>query len=183
MLTRSMLFASFSVAASLALMGCDPPMPGVAGTVTLDSGVDASQFKNIELRAVVAEGDFDPKKPVFPSQVADAYQNGEGATSSWVGEMESSEKGAVLLQLGQPLEGMKFPFDYSLGGEGIGYTEEEHWRLFVWLSDNADSHLDKGPASGEPYGFVDFDAKGCGLGGGYCGVQEGIDLTVDKTAP
>lgn len=88
----------------------------------------------------------------------------------------------ILLQRGEPLSGVTFPYAYTLGGDGIGYTEEGKWRLFFWLSNNPDSHLDKAPSSGDPYGFVDYDALDCGMSG-FCGVKEGVNIAINQTAP
>lgn len=182
MLSRTSLFASIALT-SVSLFGCDPGMPGAAGTIELGSGVDASQFANIELRAIPVEGAFDPENPAFPTQVSDnLYQTGEGPSAAWVGDLQSQEDGVIFLQKGQALSDITFPFEYQLGGDGIGYTELEHWRLFAWLSTNADSHLVAAPAAGEPYGVVDWDAKSCGMSG-YCSLQTGVNVTIDKIAP
>jgi hypothetical protein len=181
MKTRPIWALAAALVSSLALFGCDSNEPGAEGKIALGSGVEAASYKNLEMRAVVAAGKFDPSKPEFPTQVGQVYE--DGSPGVWTGDLDTQDQGSVLLQRGEPLSGMTFPHDYTLGGDRIGYTNEKHWRMFVWLSKNADSHLDKAPASGDPYGVVDFDAKGCGLSGGYCGIQPGVDVTIDKTAP
>lgn len=92
MSSRTLLFASLAFA-SLSLFGCDPGMPGVAGQADLGAGVDAAQFQNLEMRAIPAEGVFNPLSPVFPTAISDnLYQDGEGGASVWTGDIESQER-------------------------------------------------------------------------------------------
>lgn len=181
MFSRIAFYTSLTLA-SFALLGCDPGMPGASGNVTLGDGVDPANFQNIEMRALAAEGEFFPIAPVFPDQISDnTYQTGEGEATVWIGEGSTQDTGIIFLQRGESLQSKTFPFAYQIGGDGIGYSTEQHWRLFVWLSTNPDSHLDKAPQSGEPYGVVDFDLPECGSD--YCQVQTGVDLVIDQTAP
>jgi hypothetical protein len=188
MLTRPLLLASFVIASSLALFGCDPGAPGVVGHAVLAQRIDTAKFENLEMRAMAIGDapDFDVTAPVFPDRVIDTNPEMTSKGTSWVGSLEGggTNEGTSFYQGDLPVKGATFPVEYVLGGQGIGYTSEEHWRLFMWLSEDAEnSHLEKRPASGAPYGVVDFDAAGCGMMGGYCSYTEGVNVLLDQTAP
>ncbi|MEO7327400.1 MAG: hypothetical protein ABI193_02400 [Minicystis sp.] len=188
MLTRPLLAASFVMASSLALFGCDPGAPGVQGQAVLALPIDTAKFQNLEMRAVAMPDaeDFDVTAPVFPDRVIETNpSSNDNGSLSWSGTIEDgSNEGTSFYQGDMAVKGATFPAEYVLGGEGIGYTSEEHWRLFVWLSEDAESsHLEKRPAGGAPYGVIDFDAAGCGMIGGYCGSTAGVNVLIDQIAP
>ncbi|AUX47613.1 uncharacterized protein SOCE26_091350 [Sorangium cellulosum] len=142
------------------MAGCDPEGPGVSGTLHLGEGVTATDFTALHLRAAPDPGvPFDPSAPSFPSA------GGDG--DSWFFGDED-------------LSGVTFPHDFS-GGEGVGTTPHERWRLFAWLSTSLDGSA---PASGEPYGTTTFTIDSCSAQfGDYCTVTEGVTLTIDTIAP
>ncbi|MFO0758619.1 MAG: hypothetical protein U0359_19150 [Byssovorax sp.] len=184
MLSRPLLLAASLITSSLALLGCDPGAPGAHGEAVLGLPVNAAKFQSLEMRAMIAEGDFDVNAPVFPDLVVgeDAQMIDESGGRS--GSIEDgNDRGTTFYQGSMPVESASFPLEYSVGGQGIGYTSEGRWRLFMWLSEDAGSHLEKRPPSGVPYGVTDFDAEGCGLMGGYCGFTPGVNVFLDQIAP
>ncbi len=151
----------------------DPEGPGASGSISLGKGVDASAFKTLKIIAVVDTGvPFDPAHPVFTAPAPDP-------SSAWPATSED-------------LNAVTFPHAY-LSGDELGTTEVERWRFFAWLSaqdesidtpeDGSAPVAEPFPRSGEPYGTVTFKVDGCGQYGGFCGATEGVNLTLDQTAP
>ena len=151
----------------------DPGGSGAAGEISLGKGVDPSAFKTLKIVAVVDTGlPFDPAHPVFTGPAPEA-------TFSWPASNED-------------LKTVTFPHTY-LSGEAVGTTDVERWRLFAWLSaqDEAVNVPEAGftsgaepfPLSGEPYGTAALAVDGCGSFGGFCGVTQGVNITLDQKAP
>jgi len=140
----------------------DPTGPGAVGRISLGAGVATDGFSTLHLRAVPDDSQkgFTPTMHGFP----DALSSGAG--SDWSPQTED-------------LAGMTFPHAYETG-VALGTTKTQHWRLFVWLSKSPD---ETAPSSGEPYGTTTFEIDSCGSFGDYCDRTEGVDVTIDKTAP
>ncbi|MEO7332047.1 MAG: hypothetical protein ABI193_25955 [Minicystis sp.] len=146
------------MALGLAAFGCNPAGPGVAGKISLDAGVDAKAFKTLEVRAAPDFGtSFDPAHPNF---VPD---------TDWTG-------------VGGDLSTLTFPLDYELA-KIVGKTEQSHWRVIGWLSQEASGTAGSFPKTGEIFGTQAFDLAKCGLTGGFCGTTAGVDLTLEHEAP
>jgi hypothetical protein len=155
-----------ALAATFAV-GCvpfgDPGGPGASGQISLAKDVKTDGLATLRLRAAPDSTDtFDPKAPVFPGA------GGEG--SAWSG-----------VDAGYDLATITFPFDYETS-DALGTTPNGHWRLYACLSAASADPVTE-PSSGEPFGTVTFDLDGCGSYGDYCGVKEGVDLTIDHIAP
>ncbi|WP_155798985.1 hypothetical protein [Sorangium cellulosum] len=149
------------------LAGCpmgDPEGPGARGVVSLGEGVSTSERKTLRVRAVPAsDTPFDPDNPQFPGPDLDGDDR-------WLTHEVS-------------LDGLSFPQPYEIGAV-LGTTDHERWRVFAWLSAEEIDEQSDAPRSGEPYGTTTVDIDSCGLSyGGYCTVTEGVDVTIDQTAP
>jgi hypothetical protein len=164
-------------AVSSGIVGCipfgDPVGVGVSGDITLSKGVDASAFKTLKVIAIVDTGTpFDPSHPVFTGPAP------EGSVT-WNGRNEA-------------LKAVTFPFAYE-SDASVSPTETERWRIFAWLSAQdepikaPESGFPNGaepfPMPGEPYGTAVFAIGSCDRFGGFCGITEGVNLTLDQTAP
>lgn len=183
---RSLRFSKASLALPLVLFGCQSAMPGAAGHVELGDGVDATKFRTLEIRAMVANDGSSLAEAKMPTAVAeDIYLYGTKAAPIWLGETQRDEEGVVFLQLDASLTTVRFPHYFKANGRGgTGFTTEQRWRLFAWLSNEDDSQLEVAPPSGSPYGVADYEALDCGMNGdGFCGVSQGVDVTLDRTAP
>lgn len=131
-----------------AALACDPAGPGAAGNLSLDSSVDASSFTTLEVRAYPdSSGKFDPEK---------IQANGG-------------------LALDVALKDITFPYHYGVD-QGVGTTDEQHWRMTAWLAAAAGSER---PATSDPQCSVAFDIAECGAQfGGYCGTTNDVHCTL-----
>ena len=108
------------------------------------------------------------------------------SASSWDVSTPPSGTGDPIedLWLIEPLEGLTFPYQYSLGS-GIGTTTRPGWRLVAWLTPtSADDAFGTWIRSGEPYGTRLFEIRECGdFDLEYCQVTENVHLLIDSFAP
>lgn len=127
-------------------LACDPAGPGAAGNLSLDPSVDASSFTTLEVRAYA-----DSSGKFDPEKV--------GAGES--------------LELA--LKDITFPYHYDVS-QGVGTTEEQHWRMTAWLAVAAGSQR---PAASDPQCSVAFDIAECsGQFDGYCGTTNDVHCTL-----
>lgn len=172
---------------SAALFGCAKnEMPGVAGKVSLGKDVDPNLYRTLEIRAMAVNDELDPNDVRFPTETAeDIYTKGTAGARVYSGETRRDPpEGAVFVQIDAVLGTFSWPHPYWANGEGgEGYSQYEHWRVFAWLSNFDDSQHEVAPPSGSPYGVVDFDLDPCPSGGSFCGVTQGVDVTMDRVAP
>jgi hypothetical protein len=161
MMNSKVVFALVMAVVGTGVVGCDPEGAGASGVITLGEGVDASAFRTINVTAIVDTGKpFDPKQPVFTASEQ---------TDGW-------------LPFRQDLSVTKFPLEYQVS-QGVGTTPNEHWRVFAWLTAQ-DIGGSNAPASAEPYGTATVTIGECGGAfGDYCGVTDGVNITINQTAP
>ena len=149
----------FAALTCVVAIGCDPGGPGAEGTISLDSGVDATGYATLELRA-------------FPEPEA-GFDVASGVPAD--GE---------LYVMSHDIAEVEFPYGYLIGG-GVGTTEFKHWRVLAWLAEAESTDVPaEGPASGEWYGTTQFVVDECGGAfGDYCSITNGVDFTIDTQAP
>ncbi len=136
----------------LLVAGCDPQGPGAAGQIKLSPDINIGSGKTLEVRAFPDDGQtFDPETTDWSNRHWAQHQ-------SW------------------PLGEIKFPFDYLVGGK-MGYTDDQRWRLLVWI---AGSESGDRPSKGAWYSSRLFSLNKCGLMfSGYCGISFPVDITID----
>jgi hypothetical protein len=79
----------------------------------------------------------------------------------------------------EQLSSITFPHSYELA-TGVGTTPQQRWRILAWLSTDPEiAPL----ASGDPFGTAVLTIEPCDQYGDYCGVTEGVNVTVEAVAP
>jgi hypothetical protein len=138
---------------AVAMAGCDPAGPGASGQVAAGAMLDTAPFK----RLVIA---------VFPDPANKLDLDALPAT-----RLTSVDSFPTQL-----------PHRYYLS-EAVGTTDTKDWRVVAWLAKRSDGEL-TGVEPGDAFCTARFAIEGCGLFfGGYCGVTENINCTIDQVAP
>jgi hypothetical protein len=140
----------------LVAAGCDPVRPQAQGTISLDAGVDPTNFARLCLRTFADPmGAFVPALPI---------------------SVEDAEDGRD-----EPLAGVKFPRAYWLGGS-IGTAAARDRRLVAWLSRSANGPVDR-VAPGEVFCTTTFQAPYRYGDNAYGGPVGHVDCTLSSIAP
>lgn len=154
---RGLAVVAASMALGMVALGCDPIGPGASGVVRLGEGVTAEGFETLEVR-------------IFPATKKD-----------WTIADGVPAEGELHIQRYR-LAGLSFPTVYEVSS-GVGVSDEQTWRLLVWLSKEPIAGAPSKPATGDPWGNRTFELLPCQGFGGYCNVTSGVDVTLDQAVP
>jgi hypothetical protein len=125
------------------------------GTVSLASGVRASDFATLQIRVYA-----DPGGPFDPSKIPSDAVSDEMPTST------------------------RFPYAYDLPNAGPP-SDGSTWRMVTWLSRSGTTNATGQvvPAKGDVLCTAVGTLPSCGTYGGYCGKASGVDCTLASALP
>lgn len=156
--------AAACVVLSLLCVSCpesttNPVAPGAEGIVGIADGIDVTGGASLELR-------------FYPSNCA----NLDTLYPEVCDVIPGFEKQSFMLGA------VQFPYDFSLGPEGVGATSQQDWYILAWVASATGAER---PQTGEFYGIAPVSLNDCTprcLVTCYCGRIHNIEVLINTIA-